>query len=395
MPRILDDLNYVEAGYCDYNSTCPMAPALKNQLTAIAEQFWANPSSQHSLGKRNAHLIANVRRKISSLLDSEKPTATFCGSATEAMNLALNSIAQNREPILYSAVEHSCVGSFLKNEGINAIKISVDKSGIIKQQEIEAALETTKGSVWLVIQAANNETGVVQPIEKMKARFGKKIKILLDASQILGKHPNWIEIIGFADAAIISPHKFYGPKGIGILLHDEDFAVLPMIHGGGQEKNRRSGTENVLAIALLNEWLKTLQSLEEAYKAVQTERAEFESELKRLNGNIEIVGGASERLANTSSVFIPNVSSEALLVRLDAAEWAISTGSACHSGAIEPSHVYLSYGYNWEQAKEIIRVSFGLGNEIGAGKKLAHFLSHQIAEILHIDSKRAETSKTL
>ncbi|MCX7979371.1 MAG: aminotransferase class V-fold PLP-dependent enzyme, partial [Bdellovibrionaceae bacterium] len=186
---------------------------------------------------------------------------------------------------------------------------------------------------------------------------------VLDAAQSFVKAENWSSQFECADAVVISPHKFYGPKGVSALIYRPSRINLkPMIVGGGQEQGLRSGTENMPALALLNEWLNQLPILFEMYEEIRGLRDKFETEITTKIPTARILAYDARRLKNTSTVAFPGVDSESMIAALDSLGIMASPGSACHSGSSTPSPTYLAHGLSWELARSVVRFSFGLGN---------------------------------
>ena len=348
--------------------------------------YWTNPSSPHSQSEQSKKLIKTIRTGLARLPLSGSFEATICGSATEANNIALNSaLSQLGSGVLVSSpVEHASLNARLGSLD-SCSYFNLLPSGQIDLNELRERKEFGKLRV-AVCQAANNETGVVYAIDELRKTLPAECRIVLDLSQGLGKLTNWREMIALADYITLSPHKFYGPKGVGILLSRTDAPLVPLLMGGGQENGIRPGTENVPLLAMLLEWLKIFPYLQEANSAVSSIRNDFESVILTMFPNALVIGSGSERLGNTSAIHVPGVDADALVAALDAQGWAVSLGSACHSGALEPSHVYRAHGLTWDQARETVRFSFGLANPPETGRALAQIVTHAIKRIQSIQT---------
>ncbi len=367
--EINNQFGYVDPKYCDYNSTTPLPRVLLDSIRSNMEIHWANPSSLHSTGQIEKEHLDKNRKTILQALGCPSARLTVCGGATEAANIAFHSLAApltSDDVILVSKVEHSCLlADKRRSAGYDCrlIEIPLDQYGIIQLDTVASLVKTHAGRVkGIVCQAANNETGVVQPIGALREILGDNLPLLVDYSQAVGKLQGWRELINLSTYAVVSPHKFYGPKGSGLLISRCEANLIPFYFGGGQEKNIRPGTENVGIIATLAVWAGLIVQFEESTKSIIQFRDNFESALKSNCPSFDVLGRQAPRISNTSAIYIPGLDANAFVFALDSLGYAIATGSACHSGAEEPSHVFLEYGLTWEQARQVIRLSFGLGN---------------------------------
>ena len=244
-----------------------------------------------------------------------------------------------------------------------------------------SSFDKTKKNI-IFIQAANNETGVLNPIADLRNAIGDEAVILLDASQSFGKANDFVDQFQFVDALVISPHKFYGPKGIGVLITSNKFIeVSPLIVGGPQQNGKRAGTENMPQISILSKWLSTLPTIIDDYSSVEEFRNEFEDAVLKSVADSYSLGKDLARVGNTCTLFIPKVISDELVTALDAKGIMTSSGSACNSGTTDPSKSFLSMGLSWDDARCVIRFSFGLGNLAVSPTDLANKVVSTINEI--------------
>lgn len=342
--------------YFDNNSTTPLEPeTLEGMLPFLTEQF-GNPSSSHSLGAIAEQAMTRARHEVASLVGAESEQVYFCASATEAINWALRA---RTGVLLTSEVEHAAtleVCSDLRAGGATVVALPVDSQGQLNLDELEQYLAHDDCAVSLMW--ANNETGVLFPIAEIAAackRHGAHLHV--DAVQAAGKLP-----VAFNDLSIdsmaISSHKIFGPKGAAALIAREPAGVPPLLRGGGQERGRRAGTENVPAIVGFGVAANRARShFTERMHTVGSLRDKLESEILQRVPGTWVNGGEGSRLANTSNIGFDAVDAEALAGMLDGQGIAVSTGSACHAKAIEPSHVIRAMTRSHTKASESLRFS--------------------------------------
>lgn len=350
--------------YLDHNATSPLrGPARAKMLDALRSS--GNPSSVHAEGRAARALIEAAREKVAALVGGRARNVIFTSGATEALNLALS--PQWRGPqgaptkLLVSATEHVAA---LEGHGFGGgVEIlPVDASGVLDLPALDAALASADGPVALCLQAANNETGVLQPVAAAAERVHAAGGLLIcDAVQAAGRIPCTFETTG-ADMLVVSSHKTGGPMGAGALvLRDPSLHCdRPLIRGGGQERGFRAGTENVAAIAGFGAAAEdALSHLDEEAARVAALRDRLEAELLRLAPAATIFGAVAQRLPNTSAFSIPGLSAETALMAFDLAGLALSSGSACSSGKVKRSHVLAAMGVSPEAAGGALRVSLG------------------------------------
>lgn len=314
-----------------------------------------NPSSLHKRGQEARKILQDARDNIRDALGvpSDKEIV-FTSGATEANNLVMRGIAGYLHVI--SAIEHPSI----LNSACNPYIIPVNQEGIVDFLELEKILSELKGNKAIVsVMMANNETGVIQPVKEI-AEIAHKFGAIChtDTAQSVGKIKVNMEDLG-VDLLTLSAHKFGGVAGSGVLIFNKELAIEPIIIGGGQEKGFRGGTENIVAIAGLSAALQNIPDLLSKMDEVKELRDQLECELLNLASDIRIFGKNSKRLPNTSFIYMPEVKSDVQLMHFDLNHIAVSNGSACSSGKVEPSHVLLAMGATKEQAECSIRISIG------------------------------------
>ena len=374
--------------YLDHNATTALDSRVLEAMLPWMQTQSGNPTSRHIFGRSARNAIEHARTQVAEACGAYASQVIFTASGTEANNFAIKGIAANQPAtqILYSAIEHPCVSRpamTMGQQGWKSSPLSVDSNGAIDFDELtnKLALPTSLVSVML----ANNETGVIQEVAGI-AEIARKNGALMhtDAVQGLGKLK-----LSFTDlnvhAMTISSHKIHGPQGAAALILDKRVDIEPLLHGGGQERGLRSGTENVaaivgfgmaceLAIANLNAFANHTQKL----------RAQFEQGLASLNA--EIFGNQASRLPNTSFFAIEGIEGETLVMALDRQGFAVASGSACSSDSTEPSHVLLAMGVSPDLARSAVRVSLGAHNTAQQVADLLNALKQEISRLKQLTS---------
>lgn len=351
--------------YLDHNATAPLdAQVLEAMLPYLTEQH-GNPSSVHRYGRAARAAVDRAREQVAELVNAHPTQVIFTGGGTEASNLAIKGFAALNQPghIVIGATEHASVtepAESLKRNGWRVSVLPVDGHGRLLETETDALLKLHPQMV--SVMWANNETGVVHDIAALAARVRANGGVMhTDAVQAVGK----IEVDFSASGAhlmSLSAHKINGPKGVGALIADKSVELSPLLQGGGQEKGQRSGTENVAGIAGFGAAASLAKAQLADYGArMRSLRDRLESELQ-LPGDIGIFGAQANRLPNTVCFGMNGVDGETLLLSLDRAGIAVSSGSACASSHREPSPVLQAMGIDPALALSAIRVSFGAGN---------------------------------
>jgi cysteine desulfurase len=355
--------------YLDYNATTPVDPAvLEAMLPFLADNF-GNASSVHSAGQRARAAVDRARDSVAALLGAKPSEIVFTSGGTESDNLAIFGLvssvapqsAAGRKHIITTAFEHHAIlhsCQALEKQGIEVTYVPVGNTGVINPDEIRRALRPE--TILISVMHTNNELGTIQPIEEI-SRIAAEADVYFhcDAVQSAGKLPLDVNQLG-VDLLSISAHKIYGPKGVGALYVRTGTPLTPQFHGGHHERDRRPGTENVPGIVGLGKAAELARhSLNEDASRVSSLRDELERGLLARIPQSRANAAAALRTPNTSNVTIPGIEGEALIIALDLKGLACSTGAACSSGAVEPSHVLTAIGLPPEDARASIRFSLG------------------------------------
>ncbi len=351
--------------YLDHNATAPLEAAVLEAMLPYLREHFGNPSSVHRHGRRARAAIDNAREQVAALVDAHPSQVVFTSGGTEANNLAIKGAAASTRPgrILIGATEHPSVAEAalsLAEAGWQLERLPVDREGLLQRDALDA--QARKGAVLVSVMYANNETGVVQDIAAI-ADIAKSHGALMhtDAVQAAGKLPLDFNACG-AHLMSVSAHKIGGPKGVGALIVDKAVELKPLLHGGGQEKDRRSGTENVAGIVGFGAAAALVQERLMAYSLrVARLRGQLENGLRALEG-VEIFSQRGSRVPNTSCFGVHGMDGETLVLNLDRQGFAVSSGSACASGSTDPSPVLLAMDVDRELARGGLRVSLGWGN---------------------------------
>ena len=371
--------------YFDHNATTALDERVMDVMLPFMASF-NNASSRHAYGRVARNAIDTAREQVANAIGAHPSQIVFTASGTEANNFALSGMSANSQckNIIISSIEHPCISRpalALKKQGFQVQQILPNSSGVIEKSTLDAMLSTQTGLVSVML--ANNETGAIQPIAEL-AEITKQHGALMhtDAVQALGKVS-----IDFADlnvhAMTISSHKIGGPQGAGALILDKRVDIQPLLHGGGQEKGLRSGTENVAAIVGFGRACELAVAHLKNYAAhTSALRNQLEFELAKIAA--VIFGQDATRIPNTSFFGFEHIEGETLVMALDRKGFAVASGSACSSDSTEPSHVLLSMGIAPDLARGAIRVSFGLEN---TAEQVAHFvvvLEQELKRLKHM-----------
>ncbi len=350
--------------YLDYNATAPLLDEAQQRMQA-ARQYWGNPSSPHIFGQQARAALEYAREDIASVLGCARSELIFTSGGSESDNTALAWLASAERPIrlITSVIEHPAIQEtchWLKDQGVEVAWLPVDDNGKVCVEALPPLL--TSHTRLLSVMAANNETGVVQPLAQIGELLKEHPQVIFhtDAVQAWGRMPLPWQDWG-VDMLSVSAHKLGGPKGIGALVAKAKKEPLPLIRGGRQERNRRAGSEAVmLAAGFAGAAIWQLSRLESWRARMVSLGAQLEEGLASLPGFF-INGKQATRLPNTFNGGIEGISAENLVVALDLNGIAISSGSACSSGAQEPSQVLISMGLPKEKVQASVRISWGYG----------------------------------
>lgn len=339
--------------YLDYNATAPMLPEVRAAMMRVLGEAM-NPSSIHGMGRSAKRRLEDARSFIAHALGAFANEVLFTASGSEANNMVLRAFADR--PIVVSAIEHASIAKTASLLG--AAMVPVNEDGVVGTAVLKQQLAALGKPALVSIMLANNETGVIQPIAEVAEIVHRYHGLLhVDAVQGLGKIAmDWGMLK--ADMLTISPHKVGGPIGAAALLIRNDLPIRSLITGGGQELGRRAGTENLVAILGFAESVKLVANCADAPR-IAALRDRLEASLE----GAVIYGKGAPRLPNTSLITMPGVSSETQLMHFDLSGFAVSAGSACSSGRIEPSQVLAAMGVPKDQAGCALRVSLGWGTD--------------------------------
>lgn len=352
--------------YFDHNATTPLAPEVEAAVAGGMRTF-GNPSAIYREGKRARGEMERARRSAALLVNATARRIHFTGGGSEANNLALKGAVfraeESRRHIVTSAIEHPSVLAvcrWLEGRGYSVTYLGVDGEGRVRSEDLQRAV--TEKTCLVSVMLANNETGALQPLRELAAIARKRGALVhSDAVQAAGKIPVDVEDLG-VDLLTLSGHKFHGPKGVGVLYVRRGVELDPLVHGGGQERGLRSGTENVPAVIGIGRAAELALSGLPSMERVRALRDRLEEELRRLVPGARLNGPGEERLPNTLNMTLPGIRGESLVLALDQRGIALSSGSACHAGVPEPSHALLAMGLSDEEAHCALRISLGREN---------------------------------
>jgi cysteine desulfurase len=356
--------------YFDYAATTPLAPTVLQAMLPYLGPEFGNPSSIYQLGQRARYAVDQSRSGIAGILGIDPAEVTFTSGSTESNNLALSGILWAarkrgiaRPHVVTSAIEHSAIlehTAWLKSVGFAVTLVGCTKDGLIEQQAVSDAI--TADTALISIMYANNEVGSIQDLPAIGAiARSRGIPFHTDATQAAGLLPLTMDDLG-VDLMSLSAHKFYGPKGVGILAARKSVPIDWQQHGGGQEGGRRGGTENVVGIVGFGAALVEAEGLRQSYSEhCRSMRDQLWVKLASSGSPVAINGPDFDgpRLANNLNLRLPGIQGETMLVNLDISDIAASAGSACSVGRNEPSHVLMAMGQSPEQARCALRLTVG------------------------------------
>jgi cysteine desulfurase NifS len=353
--------------YLDNNATTPLHPEVRAAMLQHMESDFGNPSSIYSEGKSAHCAVESARRSVAQLINCTAKRILFTGSGSEANNQVLKGIYFSNQKsgnhIITSAIEHPSILAackWLEERGVRVTYLGVDSTGIVHPDDLLPAI-TEKTSL-VSIMAANNETGVIQPISEMAAICRHHgIPFHIDATQAIGKINIDVENSGI-DLLTLSGHKINGPKGIGALYIRKDIMLDPLIHGGKQESGLRAGTENVAGIAGLGKAAERAVQILPGMKRVEKLRDRLERGIREIVPEVKLNGSRHKRLSNTLNISVPGIRGESLVIAMDQQGVSFSSGSACRAGSPKPSHALIAMGLSDEEAHCAIRLSLGIFN---------------------------------
>ena len=363
-----------EATYLDYNATAPVKPQVTEAI-ATALAMTGNPSSVHQLGSAARDAVEEARERVAAIIGAQAAEIIFTAGGTEANNTALSGAGRNR--LIISEIEHPSILraaesiSQESNDGARELHVlPVDGEGVVSLEALDRALGANGEDALVSIMLANNETGVIQPVADIAAQARARGALVhCDAVQAPGRIAFDVDSLG-ADMLSLSAHKFGGPKGVGALYLRAGVDLQALVIGGGQERGWRAGTENVAGIVGFG--VAAQLAAEDLQNAphVAALRDSLEQSLRAIEPAVRIFSASAERLPNTTCLTMPGVQSETQVMGLDLAGVAISAGSACSSGKVEPSHVLRALGAPDAETGCAIRISLGWASREADVEKL-------------------------
>jgi len=380
--------------YLDFAATTPLSQGVLKVMKKYLSREFGNPSSLHYFGQRAKMAVESAREKVAEFLNCHPFEIVFTGSATEANNLAIlgvvekaRALGQKHLHVITTKIEHHAVlypCAWLEKKGVKVTYLSPDKEGRISPEDVVRNL--TENTVLVSVMYANNEVGTVQPISEI----GKILKEKKNKKGYPFFHTDAVQAVNYLDCDVqklhvdlltLSGHKIYGPKGIGALFVREGTLLEPLILGGGQERGMRSGTENVAGIVGLTEAIEEVKKHKKDSKKLQELRDYLIREILRTIKEARLNGSWKYRLPNNVNVSIPGVEGESLVIALDNEGFAVSTGSACSSKSLEPSHVLLALGLTPKEAHGSLRITLGRGTTKQDLKRFVKTLSKVVERL--------------
>ncbi len=351
--------------YLDHAATTPVHPLVRQAMMLYHTEYYGNPETLYSAGIAANEAVEDARRKVAALVNCDPSEIYFTGGGTEADNWAVKGTAYAREKkgkhIVTSAIEHHAALEpchFLEKRGFDVTRLPVDSDGLVTPDDVKKAIR--KDTILVSVMHANNEVGTVEPVEEIgKITREAGVAFLVDAVQTAGNYPVDVQAMG-CDMLALSAHKFYGPKGVGALYLRKGTRLVQLLHGGGQEGGKRAGTHNVHGIVGLGRAAEI--AMEEMTPVMEQETELRDRLIEGILGGIPDVrlnGHVTRRLPNNVSVCVEKVEGEAMLLSLDMKRICCSSGSACTTGSLEPSHVLLALGMPVEMAHGSLRFSLG------------------------------------
>ena len=344
--------------YLDYNASAPLRAEARAAMVAAMDTL-GNPSSVHAEGRAARAIIEHAREEVAKLVNAHPSEVVFTSGATEANNWVM---AGSWDEICVSSIEHDSVLAPARASGARLSSLPVSTIGVVDVEAAKSVLARASERsqrVLVSLMLANNETGVIQPAAEIAAearRLGETMHI--DAVQAPGRIRVDFAALG-ADAMVLSAHKLGGPRGAGALILRDGAILAPLIRGGGQERRRRGGTENVTGIAGFGAAAAAVQHETDAVARMRRLHTMLEEGVLRLTPMATIIGREAKRVANTSCIALPGNAAETLVIKLDLEGIAVSAGAACSSGKVGPSHVIEAMGLGSDMARAAIRVSLG------------------------------------
>ena len=382
--------------YFDHSATTAVLPEVHEAMVPYFLERYGNPSSIHSFGREAKVALEDARRKVAGLLNAEPEEIVFTSGGTESDNLALKGVAmcegRRGGHIVTTGIEHHAVlepCEWLKRFGFEITHVPVDSEGLADVGDIEGAIRSD--TVLISVMMANNEIGTIQPVREIGAiARSKGVPFHTDAVQAIGKLPIDVKADN-VDLLSLSAHKFHGPKGVGALFVKKGTRIEPIIHGGGQEGGLRSSTLNVAgAVGLGKASEIAKRDLEPTSQKMRAIRDRIIKAVPELVPNSYLNGHSTKRLVNNANFRFDFIEGEGLILQLDFKGIATSTGSACSTGSLEPSHVLLALGLKHEEARGSLRITLGRENTQEEAEYLLEVLPGIVSKLRDISPFSAE-----
>lgn len=380
--------------YFDYNATTPPSPEVVERVAAATRDLFGNPSSVHHFGQQAKAALDEARSSLAALIKADPSEVVFTAGGTESDNFALRGVAEALEPmgrkhLVASAIEHEAVLNTLKalaRRGWRTTLIPVDQTGVVSIDRVREAIADDTAIV--SVMHANNEIGTIQPIADIAAAAHERGALMhTDAVQSAGKIPIDVKALG-VDLLSLSAHKFNGPKGAGILYVKRGTRMQPILTGGKHERNRRAGTENTPAIVGMGVAAReAIQKMNREAERLAGLRDRLESGILAAVPGTAINGGTSPRVPNTTNISFDRVEAESLLIALDLEGIAVSTGSACSSGTLEPSHVLKAMGFPVHRTQNSLRFSLGLFSTVDEVERVIDTLPRLVEKLRGLSAR--------
>ena len=374
--------------YLDNSATTPVDPRVAAAMARAVVETFGNASSVHGFGQQARAAVDRARREVAALIGAKQNEIVFTSGGTEANNLAIRGLceasAAHGRHIITSAIEHPSVAGVcleLEKRGWEVTRLPVFENGIVRLEDVSAALRDD--TVLITIMLANNEIGTIQPVREIGSMVRERRHLWLhtDAVQAAGRLPLNVDDLG-CDLLTMSAHKLYAPKGVGALYVRRGVRLHGQNVGGHQERERRAGTENVPGIVAFGEAAKLArEELSERSVHDRALRDRFEAAVRNRIGDVVMNGDREHRLTHLSNISFRFIEGEGLLINLDLEGVAVSTGSACSSGTLEPSPVIRALGVNDEIARGSLRFSFGKDNTEEDVDYAVEVLSHAVERL--------------